>query len=78
MQVGFAEGRLTHRRVWELKGSAFYRTFNAMLVNESYVLKANLRLLADDILEGFPDSAILRIDIVLFCFFPYIEWLPLS
>jgi len=51
---------------------------NAMLANEVYVLKANLRLLADDILEGFPDSAILRIDIVLFCFFPYIEWLPLS
>ena len=40
--------------------------------------RVNLRLLADDILEGFPDSAILRIDIVLFCFFPYIEWLPLS
>ena len=51
---------------------------NAMLATKSYVLKANLRLLADDILEGFPDSAILRIDIVLFCFFPYIEWLPLS
>ena len=51
---------------------------NAMLANEAYVLKANLRLFADDILEGFPDSAILRIDIVLFCFFPYIEWLLLS
>ena len=51
---------------------------NTMLANEAYVLKANLRLRADDILEGFPDSAILRIDIVLFCFFSYIEWLPLS
>ena len=51
---------------------------NAMVGNEAYVLKANPRLLEDDILEGFPDSAILRIDIVLFCFFPYIEWLPLS
>ena len=61
-----------------VKVSAFYRFFNAIACNESYVLKANLRLLADDILEGFPDSAILRIDIVLFCFFPYIEWLPLS
>lgn len=50
----------------------------AVIVNETYVLKANLRLLADDILEGFPDSAILRIDIVLFCFFPYIAWLLLS
>ena len=61
-----------------LEISAIYRTFSAMRVNEAYVLKANLRLLADDILEGFPDSAILRIDIVLFCFFPYIEWLLLS
>ena len=59
MHTDFAEGTLTHRRVWELKGSAAYRTFNAMLANEAYVLKANLRLLADDILEGFPDSAIL-------------------
>ena len=45
---------------------------STMVGNEAYVLKANPRLLEDDILEGFPDSAILRIDIVLFCFFPYI------
>ena len=31
------EDRLTHRRVWELKGSAFYRTFNAMLATTTYV-----------------------------------------
>ena len=37
MRVGFAEGRLTHGRVWELKGSALYRTFYVMLVNEAYV-----------------------------------------
>ena len=46
--------------------------------NEAYVLKANQHLRADDIWEEFPDSAILRIDIVLFCFFSYIEWLLLS
>ena len=37
MHTDFAEGRLTLGHVWELKVSAFYRTFNAMLVNESYV-----------------------------------------
>ena len=38
MHTDFAEGTLTHGRVWELKASAIYRTFNAMLVNEDYVV----------------------------------------
>ena len=37
MNDAFAEGTLTHGRVWELKASAVYRTFNAMLANEVYV-----------------------------------------
>ena len=37
MHTGFAEGRLTHGRVWELKDSAVYQDFNAMLANEIYV-----------------------------------------
>ena len=41
MHADFAESRLTHGRVWGLKDSAFYRTFNAMLANEAYVLFIN-------------------------------------
>lgn len=42
MRVGFAEGRLTHGRVWELIGPAFYWTFNAMLATKSYVSLKNI------------------------------------
>ena len=31
MHTDFAEGTITHGRVWELKASAVYRAFNAML-----------------------------------------------
>ena len=37
MHADFAEGTVTPWRGWELKASAFYRTFNAMLANEIYV-----------------------------------------
>ena len=39
MHTDFAKGTITYGRVWELKASAFYRTFNSMLANEVYVIK---------------------------------------
>ena len=62
MHTDFVEGTRTHGRVWELKASAVYRTFNAMLANESYVV-----IYANEICTlsyRFDDNDVLRVTVL--------------